>query len=152
MINRTVELYRTLRSTVAELEALHTGRKFTVDGHTLGSIAEVLVAQDRGLTLQPPSSTFDALDVEGRKVEIKGTGGNTSVPFNYRGTEVAPFDRVIVVRLGDLGIVEYVYDGQAEPVWAEVRKGKAKGLQQTVALTTLRKLQMENADKLAHKE
>lgn len=40
---------------VAELEALHPGRKFTPDGHLVGSIGEVVAAEALGLTLHPAS-------------------------------------------------------------------------------------------------
>jgi hypothetical protein len=39
----------------AELEALYPGRKFTPDGHLVGSIGEVIAAEALGLTLYPMS-------------------------------------------------------------------------------------------------
>ena len=48
-----------------ELEALYPGRKFTIDGHLVGSIGEVLVADKFNLTLLPNSTkTHDAVDNE----------------------------------------------------------------------------------------
>jgi hypothetical protein len=38
---------------VEELETLYPGRKFTPDGHLVGSIGEVVAAQEFKLTLYP---------------------------------------------------------------------------------------------------
>ena len=43
------EIYRA----VAELEARYPPRKFTPDGHLVGSIGEVVAAEALGLTLYP---------------------------------------------------------------------------------------------------
>ena len=40
---------------VEELERSYPGRKFTPDGHLVGSIGEVIAAEALGLTLYPPS-------------------------------------------------------------------------------------------------
>jgi hypothetical protein len=50
----------------AELEALYPGRKFTPDGHLVGSIGEVIAAEALGLTLYPMSKPgHDAFDANG---------------------------------------------------------------------------------------
>jgi hypothetical protein len=41
----------------AELEALYPGRKFTPDGHLVGSIGEVIAADDLGLVPCPSQDT-----------------------------------------------------------------------------------------------
>ena len=41
---------RELYAITTELESLYPGRKFTIDGHLVGSIGEVLVAERYGLT------------------------------------------------------------------------------------------------------
>lgn len=45
------EIIQELFETVQELELRYPGRKFTVDGHLLGSIGEVIAAEHYGLTL-----------------------------------------------------------------------------------------------------
>jgi hypothetical protein len=51
---------------VAELEARYPGRKFTPDGHLVGSIGEVIAAEALGLTLHPASYPgHDAFDANG---------------------------------------------------------------------------------------
>ena len=50
----------------AELETLYPGRKFTPDGHLVGSIGEVIAAEALGLTLYPMSKPgHDAFDANG---------------------------------------------------------------------------------------
>ena len=52
-----------------ELEQTYPGRKFTVDGHLVGSIGEVIVAEHYGLSLLPNSTkTHDAVSKEGKQV------------------------------------------------------------------------------------
>jgi hypothetical protein len=54
------------------LKALFPGRKFTLDGHLVGSIGEVVAAYMFGLDLMPASTLgHDALAPDGRRVEIK---------------------------------------------------------------------------------
>jgi hypothetical protein len=68
------ELYRV----VAEFEHLFPGRRFTPDGHLVGSIGEVLAAHQYGLQLLPHSFRgHDARTTSGLLVEIKATQGNT---------------------------------------------------------------------------
>src|SRR5438270_14098346 len=50
----------------AELEALYPNRKFTPDGHLVGSIGEVIAAEALGLTLYAMSRPgHDAYDANG---------------------------------------------------------------------------------------
>ena len=63
---------RELYAITTELESLYPGRKFTIDGHLVGSIGEVLVAERYGLTLLSNSTqTHDAEAKDGRLVQIK---------------------------------------------------------------------------------
>jgi hypothetical protein len=57
---------------VANLEQLYPGRKFTPDGHLVGSIGEVIAAEYFGLTLHSMSKAgHDAFDDDGNEVQIK---------------------------------------------------------------------------------
>ena len=57
MNKRVPEIVRELYSSVAELEELFPGRKFTLDGHLVGSIGEVIAAHRYGLELLPQNNT-----------------------------------------------------------------------------------------------
>ena len=57
---------------VAELEARYHPRKFTPDGHLVGSIGEVVAAEALGLTLYPMSRAgHDACDPNGCQVRSR---------------------------------------------------------------------------------
>jgi hypothetical protein len=97
---------------VTELEALYPGRKFTPDGHLVGSIGEVVAAEALGLTLHPPSYPgHDAFDADG-DVQIKMTGGESVSLY-------ATCDRLVVLRIVSPEEAEIVYDGDGKPTWDE---------------------------------
>ena len=74
---------RRIYQAVAELEAQYPGRKFTPDGHLVGSIGEVIAAQE--LKLHPMSQAgHDAYDTNGQ-VQIKMTGGAQSAHLRIHG-------------------------------------------------------------------
>lgn len=56
---------------VAELEAEFPGRHFTLDGHLVGSIGEVMAAYYYGIELYRASAEIHDGEIEGRKVQIK---------------------------------------------------------------------------------
>lgn len=117
---------------VEELEAAYPGRKFTPDGHLVGSIGEVIAAKELGLTLHPASHPgHDAYDTAG-DVQIKMTG--------LRGTSVALYAscvRLVVLKVVSTTEAEVVYDGPGEPAWAAARKAGKNG-QRVVSLARLR--------------
>jgi hypothetical protein len=100
---------------IAELEALYPGRKFTPDGHLVGSIGEVIAAKALGLTLYSMSRPgHDAYDANG-DVQIKMTGGKSVAMY-------ATCVRLVVLRVVSLEEAEIVYDGPGEPVWEKAGK------------------------------
>ncbi len=114
----------------AELEALYPGRKFTPDGHLVGSIGEVIAAEALGLTLYPMSRPgHDAYDTNG-DVQIKMTAGNKVAMY-------ATCDRLVVLRVISLEEAEIVYDGPGQPVWEKAGKMGKNG-QRVVSLSHLR--------------
>jgi hypothetical protein len=115
---------------VAAMEQRYPGRKFTPDGHMVGSIGEVIAAEHFGLTLLPPSHPgHDATDADGRLVQIKLTAGNSISMF-------ADCDRLIVLRVVSPEEAEIVYDGPGAPVWAAAGKMQKNG-QRSIALSKL---------------
>lgn len=75
---------------VRELEALYPARKFTPDGHLVGSIGEVVAAEALNLKLHPPSwPGHDAFDCSG-DVQIKMTAGKSVALY-------ANCDRLVVL-------------------------------------------------------
>ena len=67
-MNRTAEIIREIYRLVEELELIYPGRKFTPDGHLVGSIGEAFAAEHYGMTLLPAGAAIhDAEDSEGRR-------------------------------------------------------------------------------------
>ena len=115
---------------VAELEALYPGRKFTPDGHLVGSIGEVVAAQALGLTLHPASYPgHDGFDANG-DVQIKMTAGKSVALY-------ATCDRLVVLKVISPDEAEIVYDGPGEPAWSAAGKLGKNG-QRVVSLHRLR--------------
>ena len=138
VIKRTAQTIRlpkavaTIYRAVAELEAAYPGRKFTPDGHLVGSIGEVIAAEVFGLTLYPNSHPIhDAFDHAG-DVQIKMTGGN-------RIAISANCQRLVVLRIVSPAEAEIVYDGPGDPVWQAAGK-LAKNGQRSVSISKLRTL------------
>lgn len=108
------ELYKITQT----LESLYEGRHFTPDGHLVGSIGECLVADAYGLELMPASNKgYDAVDNEGRKIEIKATQASR-VAFRHEP------DFVIVIKILADGTFQEVYNGQGSLVWDQFKNKK----------------------------
>lgn len=115
------------------LEAIFTGRKFTLDGHLVGSIGEVVAAYMFGLELMPASTLgHDAIAPDGRQVEIKLTQGK-SVALRH-----AP-QHLIALHRPKGGPVRVVYNGPGGVVWDACGKPQKNG-QQPISLSRLRTL------------
>jgi hypothetical protein len=128
------ELVKRLYGIVNELESHFPGRKFTPDGHLIGSIGEVLVAEKYNLDLLPNSAkTHDAVDKDGRLIQIKATQG-VSI-----GISSEP-DWLIVVKINKEGVAQEVYFGLGKPVWENAGKMQKNG-QRRISLNKLRKLE-----------
>lgn len=95
---RTAVLVDQLHAIVEELESMHPGRKFPLDGHLVGSIGEAAAETMFDLTLVPASSAgHDAIASDGRPVEIKATYGSSGVAI--RETSNLAASALIVLRL-----------------------------------------------------
>lgn len=111
-MNLVYEKVKQLITIVNELEAEFEGRKFTLDGHLVGSIGEVLAAYYYGLELLPPyAKRHDATSKDGRNIQIKLTQTSrvliTSEP-----------DYLIVLFLDKkTGQVYEVYNGPGKEPW-----------------------------------
>jgi hypothetical protein len=119
-------IYRAVR----ELEAMYPDRKFTPDGHLVGSIGEVIAAEALGLTLYKSSHPgHDAFDAKG-DVQIKMTGGKSISLY-------ATCARLVVLRIVSPETAEIVYDGSGEAVWRLCGKPGKNG-QRVISLNRLR--------------
>ena len=107
---------------VDELEAAYPGRKFTPDGHPVGSIGEVVAAEALTLTLHPASHPgHDAYDAQG-EVQIKMIGRGSGRVALYGECE-----RLVVLRVVSSAEAEILYDGPGQPVWDAANKPGKNG-------------------------
>ena len=122
-----------------ELESSYPGRKFTIDGHLVGSIGELIVAEHYGLELLPNSTeTHDAVSSAGEYVQIKAT------QINRISISSEP-DYLIVIKLFSDGSWEEVYNGPGKPAWDNAGKMQKNG-QRPISLSKLRCL-MNSVDR-----
>lgn len=112
-----------------------TGRPVSPDGHLVGSLGEAYAAEVLHLDLMKPSNLgYDAIDGDGRKVEIKTTT-RSQVSLSASGTHA---DRLIVVKFSSDGIGEIAFDGPAGLAWQLAGPAQKNG-QRRVSISTLRR-------------
>ena len=129
------EISRSIRTVFNATDRLTelTGRPFSPDGHLVGSLGEVLAAIELGLQLAPPSTEgYDAVDADGKFVEIKATTRN-AVALSASGTKA---ERLVVVRIDSVGNPTIVYDGPSAPAWKAAGKPQKNG-QRRISLSRL---------------
>ena len=127
-------LLASLYRVVDRLEKLFPGRKFTPDGHLVGSIGEAVSARMFDLRLLPAStSEHDATTAEGRTlVQIKLTQGKRGVALRARPKHL------LVLRLDPADLaVEVVYNGPGHAPWSAAGEMQSNG-QRAISLSKLR--------------
>jgi uncharacterized protein DUF6998 len=126
------KLIRQLPGAVDQLTAEFSefGRKFTLDGHLVGSIGEVVAAYSFNLKLLPNGTpVHDAQTGDEKLVQIKTTGGTVGVALSS-----SP-DHLIVLGLRSMKF-ELIYNGPGELVWKNCRRVGKNG-QRSIGLHTL---------------
>ncbi|NDY94400.1 DUF6998 domain-containing protein [Wenzhouxiangella limi] len=119
-----------LYSAVDSLERQFPCRKFTPDGHLVGSIGEVVAAYMFDLTLNPASTAgHDAVAPDGRRVEVKLTQGGAI------GLREQP-EHLIVLQRPKGRVISVVYNGPGGPAWEKAGRMQRNG-QRRITLTTL---------------
>ena len=127
------EIIQELFATVRELESRYPGRKFSIDGHLLGSIGEVIAAEHYGLTLLKNSfEKHDAVDKQNRMVQIKAT------QINRIAISSEP-DYLIVIQIAPNGSWLEIYNGSGSRVWNNAGKMQKNG-QRPVSIAKLKSL------------
>jgi hypothetical protein len=141
-INKIPGLIMALYALVDELESLFPGRKFTPDGHLVGSIGEVLVASAYGLELFSGSfECHDAKSIDGKLVQIKAT------QVKSIGISSQP-EHLIVIQIQPDGSFHEVYNGPGNLPWDAAGKLQKNG-QRRISITRLSNM-MADLDE-AHK-
>ena len=123
------ELYRITN----ELESKYPGRKFTIDGHLVGSVGEVIVAEAYGLDLLPNSTErHDAVSKDGKYVQIKTT------QINKVSISSEPEFLIVIQILFDGSWIE-IYNGPGKYVWDNAGKMQKNG-QRPISIHKLKNL------------
>lgn len=123
------------------LETMFPGRKFTLDGHLVGSIGEVVAAYVFDLDLNPASTLgHDARARDGRRVEIKLTQG-TGVAMRHEP------EHLIVLHRPKGGPMIVVYNGPGALPWVQAGKMQKNG-QRPISLSRLMTLDAAVPDSL----
>lgn len=104
-----------LISIVKELEEDFPGRHFTLDGHLVGSIGEVMAAYYYGIELYSASTVAHDGEIDGRKVQIK-ISQQDNIVINHEP------EHLIVLYLKKNGEVYEVYNGPGKEPWNSAGK------------------------------
>jgi hypothetical protein len=114
----------------ARLEAMFPSRKFTLEGHLVGSIGEVVAAYMFDLDRDRASTQgHDALARDSRPVEIKLTQGQAVAIRHEPG-------HLIVLQRPRGGPVRMAFNGPGECAWAACGSMASNG-QRPIRLNTL---------------
>ena len=132
-IDHVPEIVQRLYTLVGELERHFPGRKFTPDGHLVGSLGEVLAGYYYDLELLAASTErHDARARDGRMVQVKATQG--------KGVALrSEPEHLLVLALLRDGTVDEIYNGPGTLAWARIGAPQKNG-QYPLAIGTLRKL------------
>jgi hypothetical protein len=131
-LDRIPTLLNRLYEIVEELEALYPGRKFTPDGHLVGSLGEVIAAHNYDLVLLDSSAKTHDAHKDGKLIQIKATQGK-SVAFYGKP------DYLLVLKLRKDGTTEEIFNGPGALAWTNAGKQQKNG-QRSIALSKLHAL------------
>lgn len=118
-MSEIAEKIRKIYEITRELEEMYPGRHFTPDGHMVGSIGEVIAAEEYGLELFEASHpVHDARAQDGKLVQIKATQGDR-IAIGERP------EYLIVLKINRDGSFEEVYNGPGDMCLVKVSPTKS---------------------------
>ncbi|GAB5500116.1 MAG: hypothetical protein PsegKO_24270 [Pseudohongiellaceae bacterium] len=127
---------KALYAIVEDLESLFPGRHFTLDGHLMGSIGEVLASHYYNLELLPASAmTHDATSSDGKLVQIKAT------QRNLVGIRAEP-EHLLVLGIDKHGNSHEIFNGPGKLAWEAAGKMQKNG-QRTISRAKLSSLMLK---------
>jgi hypothetical protein len=132
-VQKIQELVCQLYAVTGELEREVADRRFTLDGHLVGSVGESVARLWYGLHLfESSSETHDARASDGRLVQIKATQRNRVALYSKP-------EHLIVLSIGPTGEIREAFNGPGEAMWHAVSK-KAKNGQYSISLKKLQEV------------
>ena len=132
MNGNLIEILNTLLSCVSELEKQHDERKFTLDGHLLGSIGEVVAKEYYGIELLGQSNKGHDGKFNRLNVQIKITQRDR--------VDIAEKPEHLLVLFLDSKEKKFyeVYNGSGDRAWTLI--GKGNGHFYSISIRKLNKL------------
>lgn len=106
------EKVKELNRITSEIEAVFPEKSFKLDGILIGNIVEVLTAQAYGITLYKQSEKTHDGEVDGKKVQIKGTQGKDSIVIREE-----PEYLLVEYLDKESGTIREIYNGPGALAW-----------------------------------
>ena len=106
------EKVKELNRITSQIEEAFPGKSFKLDGILIGNIVEVLTANAYGITLYRQSEKTHDGEVDGKKVQIKGTQGNDSVVIREM-----PEYLLVEYLDKETGTIQEIYNGPGPLAW-----------------------------------
>ena len=106
------EKIKELNCITSELERIFPEKSFKLDGILIGNIVEVLTAQAYGITLYKQSEKTHDGEVDGKKVQIKGTQGKDSIVIREE-----PEYLLVEYLDKETGTIREIYNGSGALAW-----------------------------------
>lgn len=106
------EKVKELNKITSEMEAVFPEKSFKLDGILIGNIVEVLTAQAYGITLYRQSEKTHDGEVDGKKVQIKGTQGKDSIVIREE-----PEYLLVEYLDKESGRIQEIYNGPGALAW-----------------------------------
>lgn len=106
------EKVKELNRIIAEIEEIYPEKSFKLDGILVGNIVEVLTAAAYGITLYKQSEKTHDGEVNGKKVQIKGTQGKESIVIREE-----PEHLLVEYLDKETGTICEIYNGPGALAW-----------------------------------
>jgi hypothetical protein len=106
------EKIKELNRITSEIEAVFPEKSFKMDGILVGNIVEVLTAHTYGISLYKQSEKTHDGEVDGRKVQIKGTQGKNGIVIREE-----PEYLLVEYLDRENGVIKEIYNGPGSLIW-----------------------------------
>ena len=106
------EKVKELNRITSEIEEVFPEKSFKLDGILIGNIVEILTAQAYGITLYKQSEKTHDGEVDGKKVQIKGTQGKDSIVIREE-----PEYLLVEYLDKESGTIQEIYNGPGALAW-----------------------------------
>lgn len=106
------EKFKEITAITSEIEEVFPEKSFKLDGIIVGNIVEVMTAHAYGMTLYRQSEKTHDGEVDGKKIQIKGTQGN-----DYISIKEEPEYLLVEYLDKKTGTIQEIYNGPGSIAW-----------------------------------